>query len=257
MMSPSFKTPSTSTRSEIAGVWEVMGASVRGPHNRCSGKPNQDAWLGRARAASALAVVCDGLGSRDASDHGARAACLSVAHAVRIWSSTPGAPEELLLRLLHAMWNIRVYQKGRHASATTCQFAVVTPDRRLILAQLGDGIIALRSKSEQVVLESVDRDFSNMTTGLGVSSDIRDWRIHSFPITAETIVLLATDGIADDLEPSKQFQFLEYLMAEYACLPVADRSRALATALRAWPTPHHRDDKTIAVLWWNPNKDFN
>lgn len=238
-------------------MWEVMGASVRGPHNRCSGKPNQDAWLGRARAASAIAVVCDGLGSRAASDHGARAACQAVAHAVRIWSSTPGAPEELLLRLVHAMWNIRVYQKGRQASATTCQFAVVTPDQRLILAQLGDGVIVLRSESDQIVLESNDRDFSNMTTGLGVSSDIRDWRIRSLPLTAGTIVMLATDGIADDLEPGKRFQFLDYLMAEFTCLPVAARSRALAKALNAWPTPHHRDDKTIAVLWLTPNKECN
>lgn len=236
-------------------MWQVMGASVRGPQHRICGEPNQDAWLGRAGRQHALAVVCDGLGSRGASAQGARAACSSVAEAVRIWTATPGAPEGLLLRLIHAIWNIRVHANGRDASATTCQIAAITPDNRLVLAQLGDGLILLKAGTEVVALEPETKDFSNLTTGLGICSDIRDWRVRVLPAAPAAMVMLATDGIADDLEPTRRSGFMDYLMEEFAGLPAAARSRAIAKALRTWPTPKHADDKTVAVLWRAPKME--
>ena len=231
-------------------MWSAMGASVRGPERRKDGRPNQDAWLRRLARGSALVVVCDGLGSRLHSTVGSRAACRAVADAVQHWSAAPDAPPELLLRLIHALWNVRVHQTGRDESATTCLFAVVTKDRRLLIAQLGDGLVMLKTPSGTTTLEPPTERFGNATTGLGIAADVREWRFHLEPnFTGAATILLATDGVADDLVSEKRAEFLNFLVAQYGPRPAAVRTRAIAKDLRDWPTPRHRDDKTVAVLW--------
>jgi len=218
-------------------MWNVMGASVRGPEHRRNGRPNQDAWFSRLARGTALAVVCDGLGSRPHS-------------AVGYWAACPDAPPELRLRLVHALWNVRVHQTGRDESATTCLFVVVTKDGRLLLAQLGDGLIMLKTPSGATTLEPPTERFGNATTGLGIAADIREWRLHLEPkFTGVATILLATDGVADDLVPEKRAEFLNFLVTKYGPRPAAARTRAITKELRDWPTPRHRDDKTVAVLW--------
>ncbi|WP_279637810.1 PP2C family serine/threonine-protein phosphatase [Corallococcus aberystwythensis] len=227
-----------------------MGASVRGPEHRGDGRPNQDAWLSRLARGTALAVVCDGLGSRPHSAAGSRAACHAVADAVRHWANGPVVPPELLLRLIHALWNVRVHHTGRDESATTCLFAVVTKDGRLLLAQLGDGLVMLKTPKGTTTLEPPDERFGTATTGLGVASDVREWRLHlERNFTGAASILLATDGVADDLVLEKRADFLSFLVTQYGPRPATARARAIAKELREWPTPRHRDDKTVAVLW--------
>jgi len=148
------------------------------------------------------------------------------------------------------MWNVHVHHPGRDECATTCLFAVVTKDGRLLLAQLGDGLVLLQTPKETTTLEPPAGRFGNATTGLGIASDVREWRLHfetNFQGTAS--ILLATDGVADDLVPEKRSEFLNFLVAGYGSRPAAARSRAIAQELRDWPTPRHLDDKTVAVLW--------
>jgi hypothetical protein len=231
-------------------MWSAMGASVRGPEHRMDGRPNQDAWLSRVARGTALAVVCDGLGSRSQSQLGSRAACRAVADAVRHWEVVPDAPPELLLRLVHALWNLRVHQTGRENSATTCLFAAVVRDGRLLLAQLGDGLVILKTGHGTTTLEPPLERFGNATTGLGIAADVREWRVHVEPrFEGAAAVLLATDGVADDLLPGKRLEFLDFLVARYGPQAGGARARAIAKELREWPTPRHRDDKTVAVLW--------
>ena len=234
-------------------MWEAMAVSVRGPEHVREGKPNQDACLVRRNLKTVLAVVCDGLGSRPHSGTGARAACRATADAVRHWAGSPGAPTELLLRAIHSLWSIRVQADGRDASATTCLFAAIASDGRLVIAQLGDGLVTLKKLDGCITLEpSADR-FGNETTGLGISTDVRDWRVHVEPRSiAPMAVLLATDGVADDVLPEKREAFLDCLLSDFATTREGTRSRAVAAELRSWPTPHHRDDKTVAVLWTEP-----
>ena len=229
-----------------------MGASVQGPEHRRERKPNQDAWLSRLAHGTALAVVCDGLGSRPHSRFGSRAACRAVADAVRHWEVIPDAPPELLLRLVHALWNLRVHQNGREDSATTCLFAAVVKDGRIVLAQLGDGLVMLKTGRGTTTLEPTVERFGNTTTGLGIAADVREWRVHvESRFESAAAILLATDGIADDLLPEKRVEFLDFLVGHYGPLAGNMRARAIAKELREWPTPRHRDDKTVAVLWNN------
>lgn len=231
-------------------MWNAMGASVQGPEHRRTGLPNQDAWMSRITCGASLAVVCDGLGSRPQSAKGSRAACFAVADAVRQWAAQPNVPPELLLRLVHAIWNVRVHAIGRDACATTCLFAVVTKDGRLLLAQLGDGLVMLKTPQGTTTLEPPSDRFGNATTGLGIAADVREWRFHfESNFSGAASILLATDGVADDLLPEKRTDFLTFLVNQYAEQPARQRAQAIAKQLRAWPTPRHLDDKTVAVLW--------
>jgi hypothetical protein len=226
-----------------------MGASVRGPAHARQGQPNQDAWLCRIGRRASLAVVCDGLGSREHAAFGSRAACRAVGDAARQWLAIRGAPVEHLLRLVHALWNMRVHALGRDTCATTCLFALADCDTRIVLAQLGDGLAMLKTSHGEAILEANER-FSNTTTGLGIANDLRAWRVHvATEVTAPASILLTTDGIADDLVADRRFAFVDHLIDRYGALPTASRSRALAASLRAWPAPLHADDKTVAALW--------
>lgn len=231
-------------------VWRWLGVSVRGPVHAREGRPNQDAWLGRAFRNGATISVCDGLGSRRDSDFGARKGCLAAAEAARIWGRAAGAPVELLLRLVHDLWAVHVHPFDKGDCATTCLLAAVCDDR-LIIAQLGDGLamIAMPAGEPVVVKDSRNGDFGNQTTGLGITNSLRDWRWHDTSVEPGTLVLLATDGVADDVRSERRAEFAKYLRTECQCLPPAARWRKLAGHLRNWPVPKHGDDKTIGLLW--------
>jgi hypothetical protein len=61
------------------------------------------------------------------------------------------------------------------------------------------------------------------------------------------VLLLATDGVSEDLEPDRIGDLAAWVVDELACL--AQPGRALAHELRNWPVPHHQDDKTLLALW--------
>lgn len=231
-------------------VWRWFGASVRGPAHEREGTPNQDAWLGRGLRTGGVVAVCDGMGSRKHAALGARAGCLAAAKAARTWARAGGAPVELLLRLVHDLWAVRVHPREKGDCAATCLLAAV-PGDRLVVAQLGDGLaMVVPPGAAPVVLEGrAPEGFANLTTGLGVATSLRDWRWHEGAAEPGALVLLATDGVADDLVPERRARFAAHLRTAYGSLPAAKRWRQLAGELRKWPVPAHGDDKTVALLW--------
>lgn len=231
--------------------WQWFGASVRGPLHRREAMPNQDCWLGGRLGNGGFVVVCDGMGSRPEARFGSQQACRAVAQALRLWSRSADAPIELLLRLVHNIWSVLIHPRDQRDCATTCLLAATCPGGRLVVAQLGDGLALVRkADGEPVVLFDRDDGFANQTTALGVATSLREWRCHIDPSTGSgTAVLLATDGIADDLLFEKRPAFLSFLLDEFASLPASRRWRKLADELRNWPVPRHTDDKTLALLW--------
>ena len=90
--------------------------------------------------------------------------------------------------------------------------------------------------------------FGNETLALGAPHRIDDWWIAIDPPGRGRTVVLATDGIADDLDPERLDTFVDWLVAEIDGLAPAARWRRICAELRDWPVPRHVDDKTIAVL---------
>jgi serine/threonine protein phosphatase PrpC len=230
--------------------WKWFGASVRGPGHILSGQGNQDAWLGRCGSFGAAIVVCDGLGSLTNSALGAHMACKTVIDSLRLWTHSKGAAPELLFRLIHALWAIRVQPAEPKQCATTCLFAASLADGSLLTAQLGDGLIAIKSPNENVqVIGSTRTGFSNETTGLGIAKNLSEWALKVTPsVLPGTVAMLASDGVADDLQQGKLSGFIDYLQTDFAPLPPRRRWQALASELRTWPVPHHTDDKTVALM---------
>lgn len=231
--------------------WQYFGASVRGPAHIQASLPNQDAWLGARLRTGAAVVVCDGLGSRRHSRHGATEACRAAIMATRIWrKAAPPAPFKTLIPLIHAIWSLRVQPFDEHDCATTCLLAVADDDGSLHVAQLGDGLALVGDAGGVRVVGRVRDGFGNETTGLGIATRLSEWETYEgVPEESGSAVLLTTDGIADDLLPDRLHEFLRFIRAAFCPLPAPERWRLLAKELRNWPTPHHSDDKTLALLW--------
>lgn len=227
-----------------------FGASVRGPLHRIEGRPNEDAWLHARGSFGLLAVVCDGLGSRPNARAGARAACAAVKEAVSRWSRADGAPLSYLSHLVEVLWRLRLHPTLPDSAATTCLLALASINGRCIVGGVGDGLALVRTGAElRVIVGDRGNDFANETMGLGVSTGPRAWKLAEFlPTDTERVAVLATDGVADDLLPERLDGLCDWLIDSFKCLPPRERRNRLAAELRAWPTPGHLDDKTLAVV---------
>lgn len=227
------------------------GASVRGPMHRREGKPNQDAWLRTSGRFGSLVVVCDGMGSKLNARMGARAACAATREAVVRWSKVDGAPVSYLAHLVEVLWRLRVHPGDPSDAATTCLLAFVGASGQWVVGGVGDGLVATRTGDEPVIRFMGDRDsnFGSETSALGVSHGPKAWKLTVLPPTeSDRLVVLATDGAADDLIPEKLDAFCNWLVDEFLDIAPPKRWRQLQTELRNWPTPRHIDDKTVALL---------
>ena len=228
----------------------IFGASVRGPLHRSEGRPNEDAWLHARGSFGSLAVFCDGLGSKPNARAGSRAACAAVKEAVSRWSKADDAPLSYLSHLVEVLWRLRLHPTAPDSAATTCLLALATTKGKCIAGGVGDGLALVRSGSVlRVIIGDRGEDFANETKGLGASTGPRAWTLAELPPTdAERVAVLATDGVADDLLPERLDGFCDWLIDSFQPLAPRERHSRLAAELRAWPTPGHLDDKTLAVV---------
>lgn len=236
----------------LTDLIETFGASVRGPLHEREGRPNEDAWLRAEGHFGSLVVVCDGMGSRPQARHGAISACEAVREATVRWSRVENAPVSYLLHLTEVLWRLRIHPHQPADACTTCLLVLARPTGEWIAAGLGDGLIMTRTGNEKVEALIADRGegFGNNTTALGASAGLKSWKIAELPPTKlSRVAVLASDGIADDLLPEKYDDFCAWLCDDVMPIGSSSRWRTLASELRAWPTPKHLDDKTLAVMY--------
>jgi serine/threonine protein phosphatase PrpC len=237
-----------SNRAAWIRAWQKCGASVIGPAHVETGMPNQDSWLYFSGAYGVGIVVCDGLGSKSHSDFGSKAGCVAVRQAIGIWSKEKGATHEQLLRLIHQMWNMKVELLGRRNCSTTCIFALVQPDKQIFLAQLGDGAAIIESPERGLEGIQFEREgFVNETTGLGIATNLNEWKTAKFEGTPGTHIVLATDGVSEDL--AGYGPFVTHLKSRLRNKSPREQTNSLRSLLTNWPREDHYDDKTLALLW--------
>lgn len=236
---------------------EWFGASVRGRSHIQQRRPNEDAWMGMSGAFGTAIVISDGMGSKPNARIGAQMACRAVSDALKPWAKSENAPAATLLRLVHLFWGLRVLPQKEEDSAATCLFVAVLPSGELTIAQLGDGIAAIRNADGSLeILQGERQGFTNQTTGLGIAKTTKDWTVITKPaLSPNAAVLLATDGIADDLVADRIGDFIHTLVTEFGSMTPTDRRHALHRELRNWATPNHLDDKTLAVIWRKQAED--
>ena len=226
----------------------VVASSVRGPAHRRDRLPCQDAWLAVTSPQASLAVVCDGMGSRPRSQEGSRAATLAVRDAWRLWQRSPVGMVEDLIRIVEAGWRLRLGQVAAEEASTTCLFYAEDGHGRAVQAQLGDGLIARRTANGVVSVHPSRSDGLGLTLALGIPHSLADWSFTLVePLAPQERLVLATDGVSEDLKSARIGELVEWVTDELGAQP--HPARLLARELRNWPVPHHRDDKTLLVMW--------
>lgn len=227
----------------------VCGASVRGPAHRSQARPNEDAWRRASGAFGTVLVISDGVGSCPQSRLGAQVACRAVCGAVRAWRGDRVVLSRLLEQI-ESDWRRGIAPANPRDSAATCLFAWMRPMGQLIVAGKGDGMaVAIRPhRKPHWVVGPRLLGFANETAALGPTVELETWKHWSSKGSSEIAVVLATDGVSDDLLPDRANDFLSWLIAQTQRRAPSARSRAIRHQLLNWPTPNHLDDKTLAVL---------
>lgn len=234
---------------------DSIGFSVKGPYHIQENMPNQDAWKIRYTRFGVVGVVCDGFGSAPKSDFGAQLACKAVIEAFSIWTQNQKAPIETLIRLIHDLWGLYIAPHDKKDCATTCLF-VMYLEGRIITGQLGDGLVLEEKLDRECLSVSPEKQhiFSNQTTGMGFARSLDEWRILDVSEKEVGAVLLATDGVSEDLVPWKRNELIQYLKTRYIPLSQKKRRRLIEKELEDWGTPNHLDDKTLMLIWKKPYK---
>lgn len=232
-------------------VWSSWGACVIGPLHIKNGIPNQDSWMARQYKWGNVVVVSDGLGSKPHSDHGSKAACLSVFEAAKTYQKNRQANIADILKLIHANWLIKVAPLSPSDCSATCLFAIKI-EGIITLGRLGDGMIAVYGDSKKdclILSDNKQNSFSNYTYSLHHEFKPDQWETTTIEVSICKAVVLCTDGISDDLLPEKQMIFVQELYSSYTDIAPAERNKDIRRWLNDWPVPGHSDDKTIACLF--------
>ena len=138
------------------------------------------------------------------------------------------------------------WTEGDHRIASTCLFAIVGPNQ-VTLGQVGDGVAGVLYRDgtwEQLPPSS--KDFGNETVALprGIA------RCRRWPRHALRGLLLATDGVADDLLPEVLPRLAATLCRQLLEEGVVPTEEKLKIWLENWRTPNSNDDRSIALMAW-------
>lgn len=229
---------------------QTFGATVPRDQDGQRGDLGEDRWRSVRLHGHTLIVVADGVGSCEHGGLGATLACDAVRQALYRWPGCASGVEVVwLLRLIETLWRLEHASVPPGARATTCMFAVREADGHLLAAGLGDGLCLIRSKGTLALCGGRDRNnFNDTTRALGGPHRLDDWWVFTDGPGKSHAVMLATDGIADDLDPDRYEGLTSWLFDEVSSLSARRRSRVLREELTRWPVPGRSDDRTLAVL---------
>ncbi|SNY58500.1 Serine/threonine protein phosphatase PrpC [Arsukibacterium tuosuense] len=223
----------------------ASGASVIGPAHLQDNLPNQDAFNVCGVHGGVFAAVADGLGSRALSHIGS---CKAVKLARDAVKQLQTAAPEKLMTCLKAQWLVACGSDFRDFD-TTCLWAHVSDSGVLRLAQVGDGLVMVKSAGIFRVLTPTRDGFANQTDTLGCAKPER-WTCSQIQLSQPGDgVLLLTDGISDDLIPEQLGQFFDAIYHRTSRLSKRAMRRWLEQELAQWSTPLHGDDKSLAGIF--------
>lgn len=155
---------------------------------------------------------------------------------------------EDLIRIVEPAWRLRLRGIACEDASTTCLFYAEDGHGRAVQAQLGDGLIARRAADGVVAVHPSRSEGFGLTHALGTPHSLADWSFKFVePLAPRERLVLATDGVSEDLEAGRIGDLAIWVADEIGA--TQHPARALAREIRNWPVPHHRDDKTLLVMW--------
>lgn len=225
---------------------KVFGASVRGPGHTRLGLPNQDAFCAFARGQVGGVVLSDGLGSCAKSDIGAKTICRVTMEEMRLAFHDGTFDAAEFVGFVKTEYFDAIDAALYAEFSATCLWAVIPGDGLVHFGMLGDGLVAVLTKSGEVRTLADDKadSFSNIVTSMSPAVGVEDWRLGSIDETEFAAAVLCSDGISDDL--SDTAGFVKGFIGEFSSKRIP--GPAIRKLLETWPVPHHVDDKTIVCM---------
>lgn len=230
----------------------ATGTCVTGPSHRALGIPGQDALQLRGWRGGWIAAVADGLGSRAHSAVGARLAVQAAQRVARGWParSWRDVPARQAATDIYRHWQASVPWADKSCAASTLLLLACDADGHARTWQLGDGLVLLRTGGVVESLTPARTGFGNQTQALGVDRSWSAWHTADFALKGTgDMVLLMTDGVADDLLPEALDGFASVVNRNLARRSRRRGKRWLTHELIHWATPLHGDDKTLAAVF--------
>jgi len=227
------------------------GASTIGKAHRELGQENQDSFMIERYKFGVVMVVADGLGSKKHSKTGSREVCNAVAEATKIWIKRENAPIENLIKLIHNIWQILIIPKVKEECSTTCLFCIYLNTGKVVLGQLGDGLICYYKNELLEVLSEKEEEFLNMTNSMSSARSVEDWDYKQFTLEQNEIfsLFMTTDGLSEDIYKEKRKEFIIFLTDKInkKC-EQKKKNRILKNIIKKCEGKYNCDDKTIIIF---------
>ena len=230
--------------------WKIFDVSLIGPKHQLSHTPNQDTAISVRLKHCDIIMVADGLGSHAFSHIGSQAICRAVIRACKaVEERIDNIKPSYFLRLIHTLWLILLQEQSIGQCGTTCLIAIRTATK-IQLFTLGDGMVAVLDKNFQVyvLVNDVHREFGNITEAMRSHFDESQWLMYECDVNNTLMVMLCTDGIADDIQQEKKQKWILDFYQHYKQYTAKQISHDIRKWLKQWPVKNHHDDKSIACM---------
>jgi serine/threonine protein phosphatase PrpC len=226
----------------------AFGATVRGPAHESAHTANQDALGLSGCGGGWFAAACDGLGSHAMSHVGSKAMTRAAKKVLCTGKSLPD--HESLPDRLHSAWIRELGGLDPRVAGSTCLAARASATGRIVFAQLGDGLLVVRSAGQTTVITPRRQGFGNETDSLADRHRPEQWLTGEAELARPGDgVLLMTDGVSDDLQESQLPRFFTSLLHDLHARSRRSGKRWLERQFMNWPVPMHGDDKTLAAIF--------
>lgn len=222
----------------------MHGASIIKTSLRGAKPVNQDAIRVYSDGALIGLCVADGLGSSPHSEVGSRLACQSFMDCVRK-SRKHGLP--LVFSDISNKWKALVTNKGFSTDEclTTCSFVLVdTVTNRILEAHVGDSGTILCIDGTVCDLRE-EKDFLNETQPLGRAP----FKVSRWKYEKDFCILMASDGISDELDTEKLPELLDYFREKYETIASNRRNILFSSEIRGSLSKKNNDDKSVICVW--------
>lgn len=229
--------------------WKIFDVSLIGPKHQRAKIPNQDSATSVHLKYCDIIIVADGLGSCKLSHIGSQTICRSV---IKVCKLLEGSIENInplyFLRMVHTLWLMLLQEQPIKECGTTCLICIKTKAKVYVFT-LGDGMVAtLDSQYNVHFLMPNVRDFGNMTNALNSEFNQSDWSIFEFLEKDILMVMMCTDGIADDIHIDKQELWVKDFYEHYHLCESKYIANDIRKWLKKWSVKNHHDDKSISCM---------
>jgi len=233
----------------------ITGASVIGADHVYRHIPNQDAFKYRAYGYGCVMAAADGVGSDRYSHFGSRAVVQAVHEAFCAYIRGDISRAEIT-RSITKHYILKLKKRYRSAASTTCIFAAHIAGQGLYLGQIGDGMICGSIDGQPFLLRGGSDSFTNIVVPLSPMRPSPVWNTKFIPegCLASIRLMLATDGVSEDVLPGREADLTEYLVDRVNAGRACERQKKLLDILENWATPKSLDDKTIVLYRYSRNK---